>query len=78
MPESGYIRSVTNTGSSKNDALTRNLLVIVEIVSILLTALAIYDIARGEDNFSSWVAIICWPIVAIFNGIRLYKLLQKN
>ena len=69
---------MTTTDSAKNYALTRNLLIIVEIVSILLTAFAIYDIANGEHSFSVWLAIVCWPIVAIANGIKLYKLRRNH
>ncbi|PXW32414.1 UNVERIFIED_CONTAM: hypothetical protein DES50_103197 [Williamsia faeni] len=78
MTDPAIFDQVTNTGSSKNDALTRNLLVVVEIAAILLTAVAIYDIANGEHSLSVWVAIVCWPIVAIFNGVKLFKLLQNH
>lgn len=69
---------MTTNDSTKSASLARNLLVIVLIVSILLTALAIYDMVNGEDGLSVWVAIICWPIVAIANGFKLYKLRQNR
>lgn len=51
-----------------------NLMRVALVVSILLTALAVYDITKGDYGVSVWVGVICWPVVAIVNCIELYRL----
>jgi hypothetical protein len=68
---------VSTTNSSTNDSLRRNLIWLAAIIAVLLTAMAIYDIANGERNVSVWLSIVCWPIVAILNGVQLYRLNRR-
>lgn len=68
---------MSTTNSSTNDSLRRNLIWLAAIIAVLLTAMAIYDIANGERNVSVWLSIVCWPIVAILNGVQLYRLNRR-
>ncbi|PYE15429.1 hypothetical protein DFR67_11090 [Williamsia limnetica] len=68
---------MSTTNSSTNDSLRRNLIWLATIIAVLLTAMAIYDIANGERNVSVWLSIVCWPIVAILNGVQLYRLNRR-
>jgi hypothetical protein len=38
---------------------------------VLLTILAIYDLANGERNPSLWLAVVCWPLLAIAGGLQI-------
>jgi hypothetical protein len=44
------------------------------LIALALTAVAIYDIANGERNFSVWLSIICWPIVVIGSAVQLARI----
>jgi len=44
------------------------------VIGIALTVLAIYDITHGERSTSEWIAIVCWPIVAIGSAVQLTRL----
>jgi hypothetical protein len=38
---------------------------------VLLTVLAIYDLANGERNPSLWLAVVCWPLVAVAGALQI-------
>jgi hypothetical protein len=38
---------------------------------VLLTVLAIYDLASGERNPSLWLAVVCWPLVAVAGALQI-------
>lgn len=66
---------VTFSGSTPTGSSARSGLAWFCIVAgIALTALAIYDLANGERNPSLWVAVICWPLVAIAGVLQLIRI----
>ena len=69
---------MSNTNSATSTSLRKNLIWIATVIAVLLTALAIYDIANGERNISVWLSIVCWPIVAILNAVQLYRLSRQT
>ena len=42
------------------------------VVAAALSFTAIYDLAQGERATSVWIAVICWPIVAVATCWRLF------
>ena len=44
------------------------------VVGIALTVVAVYDIVGGQHNISVWIAIICWPLVAVLSAVQLVRL----
>ncbi|OZG29129.1 hypothetical protein BH683_010695 [Williamsia sp. 1138] len=66
---------VTFTGSTPPGSSARaGLAWFCVVAGIALTALAVYDLANGERNPSLWVAVICWPLVAISGGLQLIRI----
>lgn len=35
------------------------------VISLFLTVATIVDLAQGATGSSLWIAVVCWPIVAI-------------
>ena len=50
----------------------RKLNVFTFVVGAALTILAIYDLSIGERAASVWIAIVCWPIVAVGSAYQLW------
>lgn len=61
---------MTTTSTATRMRLNR----ITLVIGIALTVLAIYDITHGERSTSEWIAIVCWPIVAIGSAVQLTRL----
>ncbi len=50
----------------------RRLDVFLFVVAAALSFMAIYDLAQGERATSVWIAVVCWPIVAVATCWRLF------
>jgi hypothetical protein len=70
-----YFRSVTSPKRSPLGSSARSTLAWFSVLAgLLLTALAVYDLADGERNPSLWLAIVCWPIVTISGALQVVRI----
>lgn len=69
-----YLRPMATRNPRLRNSSLRTLQWVSLVIGVLLTALALYDLSNGERSISVWVALVCWPIVAIASIVQLVRL----